>query len=127
MAAACAVRGRSALLTRSAQSRLAGLWQFPAAEGATRERALEGLRLALAPLGLAVESAAEPASARHTIMNRLLDIRVYRARPIEDPASRIGNRSSVRWFTPGRLRTAAIPTLTRRIATAAGFLPADRT
>jgi A/G-specific adenine glycosylase len=124
MAAACAVRGRSALLTLPARSRLAGLWQFPAAEGATRAEALRGLRLALAPLGLVLEPDVEPASARHTIMNRRLDIRVYRARPAPDPKLDAGNPVSLRWFTPARLSVSAIPTLTRRIAAAAGFLPA---
>jgi A/G-specific adenine glycosylase len=121
LAAACAIRGRSALLTRTSASRLSGLWQFPAAEGSTPAEAVRELRLALEPLGLELDTAAAPASARHTIMNRRLDIRVYPARPVSHPNSEIRN-PAFRWFTPARLRTAAIPTLTRRIAAAAGFL-----
>src|SRR5262249_191959 len=60
--------------------------------------------------------AAPPAAARHTIMNRRLDIRVYRARPLSNPESASRDPRPLRWFTPHRLRSAAIPTLTRRIA-----------
>jgi adenine-specific DNA glycosylase len=64
--------------------------------------------------------------ARHTIVHRRLEIRVYSARVrTGNKKSEIRNPKSVRWFTAARLSTAAIPTLTRRIAAAAGF-PAPR-
>jgi A/G-specific adenine glycosylase len=124
VAAACAVRGGRALLVRGTSSPLRGLWQFPSAEGATPAAAARRLGRALRPLGLALDRRGDVASARHTIMNRRLDIRVYPARDeTRKPAAAPGRTKSVRWFTPERLEAAAIPTLTRRVARAAGFLP----
>jgi len=124
VAAACAVRGRAALLLRGDDALLGGLWQFPTAEGATPAAALRALRRTLARLGLDLDSQSAPALARHTIVHRRLEIRVFRAlaaaRPAGDGRGRPG---FVRWLTAGELDRAAIPTLTRRIAAAAGFLP----
>ena len=125
VAAACAVREGRALLVRGESSPLRGLWQFPSAEGATPADAARRLARRLRPLGVAVDRRGAAASTRHTIMNRRLDIRVYPARPAaRNPRPEIRSAKSIRWFTPERLDAAAIPTLTRRVARAAGFLPA---
>jgi hypothetical protein len=47
-------------------------------------------------------------------------IAVYRA--VSNPKSKIQNPKSGRWFRPEDFARAAIPTLTRKIAIAAGFL-----
>lgn len=124
VAAACAVRGGAALLVRGDAALLKGLWQFPSAEGGTPALALRALRKALDGLGLALDARRAPVVTRHTIVHRRLEIRVYSARP-RGPGSKPGARDarSRRWFTPARLEAAAIPTLTRRIAEAAGFRP----
>ncbi len=127
VAAACARRGDQALLVRSRTSRLGGLWQFPSAEGQTPGAALTSLRREIRRLGLVLERGEAPATTRHTIMNRRLEIQVYPARANgRPPRPKAGTTKpaagSVRWFTPARLEVAAIPTLTRRIAAAAGLL-----
>jgi A/G-specific adenine glycosylase len=125
VAAACAIRGGRALLVRSESSPLRGLWQFPSAEGRTPAEAERRLGQTLRRLGVALDRRGPVSSARHTIMNRRLDIRVYAARERAGAKAEIGNPKPVRWFTPDRLEAAAIPTLTRRVARAAGFLPAS--
>jgi len=67
---------------------------------------------------LRLASDAPVAAARHTIVQRRLEIAVYSA----VPASRVVS-TAVRWLTPKALAAAPIPTRTRRIAVAAGFLP----
>jgi len=125
VAAACAIRGGRALLVRGESSPLRGLWQFPSAEGATAAEAARRLGRTLRRLGVALDGRSPISSARHTIMNRRLDIRVYPSGlTSRKPKAEIRNSKSVRWFTPERLEKAAIPTLTRRVARAAGFLPA---
>jgi A/G-specific adenine glycosylase len=124
LAAACAIRGHRALLVRGESSPLQGLWQFPSAEGATPADAARRLGRKLTPLGVALDRRGPVSPARHTIMNRRLDIRVYPARDVGHPKSKIRSAKSARWFTPRGLDAAAIPTLTRRVARAAGFLPA---
>jgi A/G-specific adenine glycosylase len=123
VAAACAVRGGRALLVRGDAALLRGLWRFPAAEGATPALAVRALRGELARLGLALDTRAEPVATQHTMVHRRLEILVYRASARARNADVRGSES-VRWFTAARLETAAIPTLTRRIAEAAGFPPA---
>jgi A/G-specific adenine glycosylase len=120
VAAAVAIREGRALLVRRPDRLLSGLWQFPAAEGKSRAAALAALRAQLEEMGLRQDSSSPPSSTRHTIMNRDLRIAVYDASP--NPRSKIQNPKSV-WLTPGQLRRAAIPTLTRKIALASGFLP----
>lgn len=127
VAAACARDGDETLLVRSRTPRLGGLWQFPSAEGPTPAAARARLRREIRRLGLVLESGAAPSQTRHTIMNRRLEIRVYAARadgrPLRPNAAARGRAAeTVRWFTPARLAVAAIPTLTRRIAAAAGLL-----
>ncbi|HTR04759.1 MAG TPA: NUDIX domain-containing protein [Thermoanaerobaculia bacterium] len=123
VAAACAVRDGRALLVRGESVLLRGLWQFPAAEGRSPQEAARRLRRALAALGLELERNAEPGLTRHTMVHRRLEIRVYPARPApRGPKSSRRGPKSVRWFSARRLAVAAIPTLTRRVARAAGFL-----
>ncbi len=127
VAAACARRGEEALLVRTRTSRLGGLWQFPSAEGSTPAAALSSLRREIRRLGLALDGGAARATTRHTIMNRRLEIHVYAARAEGRPprlTAETAKPASLRWFTPARLEAAAIPTLTRRIAAAAGLLEA---
>jgi A/G-specific adenine glycosylase len=128
VAAACAARGGAALLVRGDAALLGGLWQFPSAEGGTPTQAVRALRRVLVRLGLEIDPRAAPVVTRHTIVHRRLEIRVYHARTrAAVPAPELDDSSSHRWFTAARLETAAIPTLTRRIAKAAGFQPARRT
>ncbi len=124
LAAALVPRARdgAALLVRGEAARLGGLWQFPAAEGRSPSDARARLARAVRELGLVLVPGPAIASARHTMVHRRLEIRVYRAE-VPDPKSEIGHPKSVRWFPPERLENAAIPTLTRRIARAAGVLP----
>jgi hypothetical protein len=57
---------------------------------------------------------------QHTIVNRRLDVRVYRAViPDTEPDGR--NPRSSRWFSAAALDGGAVPTLTKKIAHAAGF------
>jgi len=112
--------GRIWLLRRPAGTWLAGTWAFPAAEGrsaALARRALgrlldgHGLRLASGP-------AAEVGRATHTIMRRRFDIEILRAAP---PARERKERLGGKWFRREELDRAAVSTLTRKIAKAAGF------
>ena len=114
-------RDGAALLVRGTASLLGGLWQFPAAEAGSPDAAAARLRETLGALGLELAPGPPFASTRHTMVHRRLAILVYRAR-IESPKFEIPSPKSARWFTPARLETAAIPTLTRRIALAAGVL-----
>src|SRR4029077_19562898 len=74
VAAACAIRSGRALLVRGESSPLRGLWQFPSAEGATPAEAERRLGRTLRQLGVALDRRGPVSSARHTIMNRRLDI-----------------------------------------------------
>jgi A/G-specific adenine glycosylase len=121
VAAALAVREGRALLVRKPERLLARLWQFPSARGSSPARALAALEGSLEGWGR-ITSRVPVAAARHTIVNKRLEISVYRA-VSRSPKSKIQNpRSGVRWLTPGQLDEAAIPTLTRKIALASGFL-----
>jgi adenine-specific DNA glycosylase len=121
VAAACARRDGRALLIRRRARLLDGLWEFPSADAKTRSAARRALARKLAVLGLAVDGHAL-GSARHTVVNRRLAIEVFPAFP--NPKSKIQNPKSpdFRWFTARELARAAIPTLTRKVGQAAGFL-----
>jgi A/G-specific adenine glycosylase len=121
VAAALAVRRGRALLVRKPERLLERLWQFPSARGSSPSRALVVLEDDLAPLGLRLASSVPSGATRHTIVNKRLEISVYRAVPA-NPGSPIQDPKST-WLTPRQLRRAAIPTLTRKIALAGGFLP----
>jgi A/G-specific adenine glycosylase len=115
-------RDGAALLVRGEAALLGGLWQFPAAEGRSPADARARLARSVRALGLALARGPAVGSTRHTMVHRRLEIRVYRGE-VRDPKSELRHPKSARWFTPERLETAAIPTLTRRIARAAGVLP----
>jgi A/G-specific adenine glycosylase len=121
VAAACARRDGRALLVRRSATLLDRLWEFPSADGKTRVTARRRLVRKLAVLGLSLDGQAL-GSARHTVVNRRLAIEVFPASP--NPKSKIQNPKSLdaRWFTAGELARAAIPTLTRKVGQAAGFL-----
>ena len=118
-AGACYVGGGT-LVVRAEGELLRRMWLFPSAEGTTVGAARALLVRRVARLGLRLVSNAPLASTRHTIVNRRLEIAVY-------PALRASAATSavVRWLTAKALAAAPIPTLTRRIAEAAGFLPAN--
>jgi A/G-specific adenine glycosylase len=121
LAVAYARRDGRVLLARANGTLLRGLWLFPSAEGATESAARARLARLVAKLGLRLTARAPVASARHTIVHRRLEIAVYPA--VRSAAS---TTDGVRWLTPRALAAAPIPTLTRRIAIAAGFLPRRR-
>jgi A/G-specific adenine glycosylase len=123
VAAALALSRGRALLIQKPELLLRSLWQFPSAEGPSHASALSALRRELARLGLRRMSFARPRVTQHTIVNRNLQISVYLAEPADNRKSKVQDpKSDVRWITPRQLRHAAIPTLTRKIAIASGFL-----
>jgi A/G-specific adenine glycosylase len=122
--AAASIRknGRTWLVRRPAGSWLAGMWAFPAAEGRTAASARRALSASLNESGLAVSEGPALGAARHTIMRRRYVIAVYAAAPPRGGRPRPASRAA-RWFTPAEMERGAVPTLTRKIARAAGFLP----
>ena len=122
LAAACAESGGRVLLARRDGTWLRGLWEFPSTEGISRSDALRHLSGKIGKqLGLAIDPSCVIARARHSVVNRRLSIEAFRARPAPS-AKRLAPNSQCRWFRPEELTRAAIPTLTRKIALAAGFL-----
>jgi A/G-specific adenine glycosylase len=126
LAAIFAQRGGRALLVRRRASFLNGLWEFPCAEAATAESARRQLASLIRPLGLRLSTDTPSAFAKHTVVNRRLQIAVFPA--LSDPQVPIRNPKSFphRWFRAFDLERAAVPTLTRKIARAAGFLRSPR-
>jgi len=121
LAAAVARRGDGrVLLVRGESSPLSRLWRFPSAEADEPGAARSALAEELAGYGLELHADAALGEARHTIMNRRISVRVYGAAPPLDShgARREADR---RWMSPRELERAAIPTLTRKIAAAAGL------
>jgi A/G-specific adenine glycosylase len=115
-------RGR-VLLVRRRSTWLDGLWEFPTAEGRSSDDARRRLSRRIEELGLELAPAPPIGRARHAVVNRRIDIAVFRAHragPVEASSRRGPDR--MRWFLPGELDTAAVPTLTRKIA-AAGLRP----
>ena len=115
------------LLVRADGSLLSRLWRFPSAEADRPDAARSALAEDLARYGLRLAQAPPVGSARHTIMNRRISVRVYGA---EGPAAARGDAipdvasdgpRGVKWMSPRELDRAAIPTLTRKIAAAAGL------
>jgi A/G-specific adenine glycosylase len=121
VAAAFVERDGRALLLRRRGSLLTGMWEFPCgpASGENRGAARAGLSRKLAGLGLSRDRA-PLATVRHTVVNRRLEIEVFRARGPGRPAA--AKSPAARWFSSRALARAAIPTLTRKIAQAVGFL-----
>ena len=115
------------LLVRADGSLLSRLWRFPSAEADRPDAARSALAEDLARYGLRLAQAPPVGSARHTIMNRRISVRVYGAEgsaaaredAIPDVAS--DGRRGLKWMSPRELDRAAIPTLTRKIAAAAGL------
>jgi A/G-specific adenine glycosylase len=118
-AAALAVRRGRALLVREDGSLLRGLWRFPSAEGATAAAARKRLSREIASLGLRLAAGAPSGATRHTIVNRRLEIRVYRTEAAD--SGRRAVSPAVRWVTGSAFDGAAVPTLARKIARAGGF------
>ena len=113
--------GARALLVRPAPAGSAGMWQFPARRVRRSRARARALSKMIRPLGYR-SSLAPSGHARHTIVNRRMAITVFSARvqsPKADPRSLPGKS---RWFRRRDLERAAIPTLTRKIAKAGGFL-----
>ncbi len=121
LAAACARLDGRVLLTKRDSGFLGGLWEFPCAEGRSPAAARRRLSRKLRPLGLELDRHAL-GEARHTVVSRRLSIQVFPA----SPKSRLTLPDSpfpdARWFTSRALDRAAIPTLTRKVARAAGLL-----
>jgi A/G-specific adenine glycosylase len=121
VAAACARQDGRALLVRRSATLLDRLWEFPSADAKTRVTARRRLIRKLDVLGLSLDGRAL-GSARHTVVNRRLTIEVFPA-SLNRQSSIVNRQSSAsRWFTARELARAAIPTLTRKVAHAAGFL-----
>ena len=122
LAAAFAVRDGRVLLERRPAGYLAGLWAFPAAEAPSSDEARRALARELASRYLRLLPGGPIARATHTIMRRRLAIEVFRA-------SRTGRppvaAPEALWVAPDALERAATPTLTRKIARAAGFIAAS--
>ena len=120
---ACAIVRREdrALLARRPRGWLQGMWEFPSAEGATPSKARDALWRRIRALGLSLE---EPAigAARHAIVNRRLSIEIFPASSNPNFEIRNSKSSESRWFRRDQLERAALPTLTRKVARAAGLL-----
>jgi len=116
LAAAIARKEGRFLLVRRRSTWLRGMWEFPSAEADSPEKARRALARRLRPLELEFRSPRPIARARHTVVNRRIEIAVFLAEPVRSNGLR---RPDARWFRPGELANAAIPTLTRKIADAA--------
>jgi A/G-specific adenine glycosylase len=121
LAAACVRRRERTLLLRRRARLLDGLWEFPSAEGRSAAAARRRLAKKLRPHGLVLEDRA-PGKARHTVVNRRIRIEVFPASPDSHRTIPNSQLPDARWFTRRQLDRAAIPTLTRKVARAAGFL-----
>ena len=120
LASAILVRGRRALLVRRRARWLGGLWEFPSEEAASAIAARRRLFRRAEAAGWELSRRAA-ARARHTIVRRRLTVEIFRGSPGENGAG-VAVGTEARWFDPELLEGAAIPTLTRKIGKAAGFL-----
>jgi A/G-specific adenine glycosylase len=121
LAAACVRSDGRVLLTPRRSSFLDGLWEFPCAEGKSPASARRSLARKLRSLGLVLDGRVL-GKTRHTVVNRRFSIQVFPASPNSQVTLAGPQRPDARWFTRRALDRAAIPTLTRRVARAAGFL-----
>jgi len=124
-AAADARRAGRILMVRRRAGWLGGMWELPSAEGATPAAARRALAGRVRELGLRLDLAAPRHFASHTIMRRRLDIEIVDAVPFASGRWDAPRALGAKWFLPRELAAAAIPTLTRKIARAGGFLPAE--
>jgi A/G-specific adenine glycosylase len=115
LAAAVAETNGRVLLVRRRSTWLDGLWEFPSCEGGSIADARRRLARRVEELGLELADAPAIGSARHAVVNRRIEISVFRA---DAPASGARRARGMRWFRPGELDAAAVPTLTRKIAAA---------
>jgi A/G-specific adenine glycosylase len=121
LAAASVRRQERTLLLRRRSRLLDGLWEFPCAEGRSPLAARRRLAEKLSPHGLVLEDRPR-GKARHTVVNRRIWIEVFPASPDSRRTIPDSRFPDARWFTRRQLDRAAIPTLTRKVARAAGFL-----
>jgi A/G-specific adenine glycosylase len=126
LAAAYVASDGRALLERRTEKLLGGLWEFPSATGESPALARRRLRARLRATGIALDSNGPVGRAAHTVVNRKLAIEVFRTRLDPSRRSAFAPGPTWRWFRPGELSRAAIPTLTRKIGLAAGFLGGER-
>jgi A/G-specific adenine glycosylase len=117
VAAALAWRDGRVLLERRRSGYLAGLWAFPAAEASSAGAARRALAAELANRSMRLAPGGPIGRTRHTIMRRRMHIQVFRA-----SAGTLRSKGLEScWLAPAELERAATPTLTRKIARAAGF------
>lgn len=121
LAAALVLRHGRALVERRRSGYLAGMWAFPLVEAKTARQARRALASRLGARRIRMDSGPPVGRATHTIMRRRLIIEIFRGLPEGDAAAESGER----WIAPGSLELAATPTLTRKIAGAAGFIRQD--
>ncbi len=121
-AAADARRGARILMVRRPPGWLGGLWELPSAEGPTPAAARLALSRRLREIGLRLDLSAPRHFVSHTIVRRRLDVEILPAIPSSQTPRRPSDAAAAKWFRPDELEAAAIPTLTRKIARAAGFL-----
>ena len=98
------------------------MWAYPSSEGHSQAEARRRLAEQLPALGWRLDGAAPSGRAAHTVVNRRLMIAVYPAVRKSQFATPDSHIPRARWFRPEDFARAAIPTLTRKIAIAAGFL-----
>jgi len=115
LAAAVAWRDGRMLLVRRRSSWLDGLWEFPSGEAASPAGARRALARRLEELDLVLSGSPPIGRARHAVVNRRIEITVFPARA---RATGAAGSEPARWFLPGELENAAVPTLTRKIAAA---------
>jgi len=110
LAAAVIRRGDKVALVRGLDGGLLpDLWNFPAAFGRSRLKALLRLREKLESLDRTSTIEAKPlADLRHGITHRAIQVSVY-------PAEASGDNRALRWFRLSRLQRSAISQLTRKV------------
>jgi A/G-specific adenine glycosylase len=118
LAAAVARRNGRLLLVRRRSSWLDGMWEFPSGEASSPPGARRALARRLAELELVLSGSAPIGRTRHAVVNRRIEITVFRARGRSTEGTGLP-ADLARWFLPGELENAAVPTLTRKIAAAA--------
>ena len=104
------------LLVRRRSSWLDGMWEFPSGEAASPAGARRALTRRLGELDLVLSGSPPIGRARHAVVNRRIEITVFPARA---RATAAAGSELARWFLPGELENAAVPTLTRKIAATA--------